>query len=64
MTVKPKLINLSSELTDALGRVGYLKNISGNGVVIIAIEEFVQRHFPDTVWKDYQKSLSEKYKEI
>ena len=63
MTVKPKLVNLSSELTDALGRVGYLKNISRNGVIIIALEEFIQKHFPDA-WEDYQKSLSKKYKEI
>lgn len=54
MATKSKIIYISEELFDSIGRITVQHNISGNGFIILAIESFMKKNCKP-IYKEYTK---------
>ena len=56
---KKKLVIMSEELFDIIGRATFVHNISANALTIISIEYLLKKKSPE-LYKEYRQKLKER----
>ena len=57
---KARIARISDELNDALGRVTFEKNLSGNAIIILAVEKWIKEN-SEIVSAEYAEALRKKH---